>query len=159
MNVNSVNNMYNLTVEYFANDTKIVRNMQFCRLFAADSPSVGDKVTLCYSPNDTDDIAVENGKLTCAPPDPITFVAVYIAHTFKFVAAFCAVSLALLVCSFPIVPIVILLLVTSIYIVVLGFTGDPGAALFWVSVWGSIIVIPVSALCLAITIEKSTTQI
>ena len=145
MNVTNVDDTYNLTVEYFANDTKIVRDMHFRRLFAADSPSVGDKVTLCYSPNDTDDIAVENGKLTCAPPDPITFVAVYIAHALKFVAAFSTVYLAFLVCSFPIVPIVILLLVTSIYIVVLGFTGDPGAALFNASVWGGIFVLPASA--------------
>ena len=96
MNVTNVDDTYNLTVEYFANGTKIVRDMHFRRLFAADSPSVGDKVTLCYSPNDNDDIAVENGKLTCAPPDPITLVAVYIAHALKFLAAFSTVSIEIL---------------------------------------------------------------
>ena len=121
-------NMRKLTVEFYANGTNMVRDMRFSRLSRfSDDPCIGDNVTLCYSPNDSEDIAVENGTLTCAPTDTITTVAVYLVYTLMFVAAFCAAFLAY---SYAGIATWLLLSGALIYLVYLGISGDPAGALY-----------------------------
>ena len=124
----SYSNMRKLTVEFYANDTKMVRDMHFGILLHGDDPCVGDDVTVCYSPNDTEDIAVENGTLTCAPTDTITTLAVYLVYTLMFVAAFCAAFLAY---SYAGIATWLLLSGALIYLVILGISGDPKQALIF----------------------------
>ena len=115
-----------LTVEFYVNDTKLVKDLPISKLLFVNIPIKGENVTLCYSLHDIEDIAVENGKLTCEPLDPITTVAVYTVHTLIFAATLCAAFLAF---SFPTVPVGSLLLGTPFYLVTLGISGDPGLAL------------------------------
>lgn len=117
-------------IEFDIDSKKWVKEMPRYDIWTAGrAPRIGDQILFCYSPNDVEDIAIVSGnKFTCAPPDAITSVAIYIVHTLKFLAIVCAAFLAF---SFPEVSTGLLVLGTLIYLVSLGISGNQGTAIFF----------------------------
>lgn len=126
-------------IEFYANHQKRVKEISRGNFINKRLPRVGDKFTLCYNPDDVEDVAVErNNKLNCAPPDAITTLAVYLVRLLVFLITFFIAYLA-----FRLIGISTCLILSGglVYLVFIGLTGIHSLALIFAGICSPIPVV------------------